>query len=362
MAEDEVCEICFTEFDNSATKYACGNLNCDTKLCGDCIDALISFSKNSNLIPTCPNKSCNELYILRDIKGMTLNIINNYEEACLNYFIKENGDSVQKRINENEIIEKIRNERLIFIEKAFPKAINLVANLVFKDKMKKLDKQKRSIINKKLSDSQRACLSSICNGFLDNDFICMKCGLNFCKKCEKKINTNHECRQEDLDSINLINNMTHCPGCKLPVFKNEGCDSITCANCNTNFLYSSGKAGGHGSSNQKININISKPENLSTQFEKVIPSDCLPLILEIENKRPTFKSKDILLIPIKNYMLKHEKNKCAKDLAKKLEEYVISKRKNIKYHNFLNEIGDLLMNKNFDNLKSKLEKINIEIS
>jgi len=358
---EELCMICFCEFNDSEIKYTCANPSCNYFLCAECIEALITFSKNSNLIPTCLNKACNEIYLLSNIKGISANAMKDYEDACFNYFMKKNSDTVKKRIDENEMIDKIRNERLKFIEQTFPKGISLVANLAFKDKMKKLDKQKRLIVNMKLKNANRSCLNITCNGFLDPDFVCMKCGTNFCKKCEKRINQNHICKQEDLDSINLVNNMIHCPGCKLPIFKNEGCDSITCANCNTNFVYSTGKIGGHGSTNAKININISKPVNLSTEFSETIPNECLPLILKIESKKPVFKSKDILLTPIKNYIITGNKEICAKDLVKKLEEYTISKNQNTKYHKYLNEINDLLVNKDFTKLKDRLNEIINEI-
>lgn len=358
------CVICFCDFDDNEVKYTCGNSTCNNFLCSECIEALIVFSEGSNLIPTCPNKNCNEIYLLSNIKGISSEGNKHYEDACFNYFLKTNSDTVKKRIEENGIIEKIRNERLKFIEQTFPKAITLVANLAFKDKMKQLDKQKRMIVSTKLKNANRSCLNTICSGHLDQDFICMKCATTFCKKCEKKTSqTDHVCKQEDLDSINLVNNMVHCPGCKLPIFKNEGCDSVTCASCNTNFVYSTGKIGGHGSHNAKVNVNITKQANISTLFAETVPNDCLSSILIIDSKEPIFKSKDMLLVPIKNYIVSNNKNKSthAKDLVKRLEEYTVSKRENIRYHKYLDEIADLLVKKNFDKLKERLEEIIKEI-
>lgn len=367
------CAICFYDFNDKETKYSCPSATrpanplsdqianqkqkCNTLLCRECIEALITHSRDNNLIPSCPNPNCNEIYLLSCIKTISPDHIKDYEMACFNYFIKHNSDTVKKRIEENEMIETIRSERLKFIEQTFPKAISLVATLTFKDKIRQLDKQKRHIINMKLKNAQRGCLSLTCNGFMDADLVCMKCLTNFCKKCEKKINADHVCLQTDLDSICLVNGMIHCPGCRLPVFKNEGCDSITCANCETKFLYSTGQIGGHGSSNAKISVKVANPVLISVGFEKQIPSECLPLILQIESKKPVFKSKDILLIPIRNYLLQGNKDICASNLAKRLEQYTVAKYKNAQYHQYLELIGEILMSGKLENLQQRLNEI-----
>jgi hypothetical protein len=438
---EQLCAICFCEFDGTETKYTCGNVDCSTLLCLQCIEALITFSEGKSLIPTCLNKACNEIYLVSDLKGISSNSMRCYENACFNYFLKKDSDTVNKMLDQDDIIKKIRDERLKFIEQTFPRAISFIANLAFKDRIKQLDKQKRTIIAMKFKNASKTCFNPACNGFLDADLICMKCNTSFCKKCTKKIGQNHACKQEDLDSIDLINNMIHCPGCKLPVFKNEGCDSITCSNCSTNFLYSTGLIGGHGSGNAKININIAKPIRISSEFSSKIPKESLPLILKIESLEPAFKSKDTLLTPIKNYILSQKKNKgeeqkaekqkpekqkaekqkpekqkaekqkpekqkaeeqkgekqkaekqkaekqkpeeqkgeeqkpeeqkgeeqkgeeqkdksmYAKDVVKNLEEYTVSRRKNIRYFKYLGEIHDLLVNSDNNKLKQKLDEI-----
>lgn len=352
------CSLCFNQLNDKDNKYKCADKKCDIYACVECIEDLIVFSMKSNLLPKCISNNCNGIYILSNLKNISLQALKKYEEACFNYFMKNNSDTVKKRIEEQKMLDIIRNERLKFLEQKFPKGINLVAKLTFKDKLRQLDKQKSEIINKKLKNASKSCLSLICGGFLDDNFICMTCQIEFCKKCEKKSNENHQCKQEDLDSVNLINNMIHCPGCKLPVFKNEGCDSITCSVCKTNFLYSTGKIGGHGSSNAAIKIDVAKKVNISDKFSEIIPEECLPLILHIEALQPPFKSKDSLLTPIKSYLQSNKnKNVCAKNLAKQIDIYTKYKYNSIDYHKYLNEIDDKLENKDFNGLKDRLTNI-----
>src|SRR5579885_1096363 len=118
--------------------------------------------------------------------------------------MKNNIDTIKKRIEEKKMLNQIRDERLKFLEQTFPKGISLVAKLTFKDKLRQLDKQKSLIINMKLKNANKSCINSICGGFLDADFICMTCQTEFCKKCEKKLlpaklmaqGQSHQCKQE----------------------------------------------------------------------------------------------------------------------------------------------------------------------
>ena len=93
-----------------------------------------------------------------------------------------------------------------------------------------------------------------CNGFLDEKLVCMTCHTSFCLQCEKLLTSDHKCRPEDIESISVIKDMIHCPQCQLPVFKDVGCDSITCSNCGQLFKYSTGEKGGHGSINAPIKL------------------------------------------------------------------------------------------------------------
>jgi hypothetical protein len=237
--------------------------------------------------------------------------------------MKDKGDMVKKRIQEAKVIENIRAERLNYLEKEYPKAIAIVAKLAFQNKLRALDKQKSKIVNAQVNKSNRICMNTTCNGFLDPNFVCMTCETEFCNICEKKVKQNHVCKQEDLDSVNIINNMIKCPGCTLPVFKDEGCDSITCSNCSTNFQYSTGKEGGHGSHNAKLQTEIfmNRKERLSNVFIYKLDKDCLKLLLTLESLEPQFKSKDIILSPLKAYFKNGDEDLAAIKIAVKIDEY-----------------------------------------
>lgn len=360
--EEISCVVCFGDFDNNEQANKCMDNNCNIYICTECLEMLITHSCRDNILPKCPGNKCDLSYTLSCMKNINPTIVKTYELGCLDYFMKSNGDIVKKKITERNIILNLRQERLQFIEQKYPKGITLVAKIAFNDKLKKLDKQKQEIINLTLKNSKKPCINNICNGFLDDKFECMSCTTKFCAKCERALNNNHECNKHDLDSINLINDMIRCPTCKLPVFKNEGCDNITCSNCQTKFKYSTGQIGGSGSHNAKIVVNIGAKKLLSVEHRNILTKEELELILKIESLEPSIMSKNTLLTPIKTFIQNPSlKTKCAKILAKKIDAFTKSIYKSKNYNKCIVMINNLIMNKNEHNLIDKLNEIIILI-
>lgn len=361
---EELCIICFSPFEQAMPKYTCADTQCEIYTCNECIEHLIRYSKANSLLPKCPNNSCNGIYILSTLRSLPPQLKLEYYDACLNYMMKSDNDNVQiiqKKLEQEKIIERIREERLAFIEKEYPQAILLTAKIVFKDKMKQLDKQKNNILKLKLKNTSKMCLNAMCKGFLDKDYVCFTCETEFCKLCEKKITANHECKQEDLDSINVVNNLVHCPNCNLPIFKSDGCDHMTCANCNTNFYYSTGQKGGSGNhgKNTRINVDLSQRKKIVDQVKDLIPDgECLDLISVIESLEPPFKSKDILLNPLKKYIQTGNKDPSRKHLARRLDTYTRYRYNFRDYNKYLIEIDELLKRKcPLNELKNRLNEI-----
>ena len=354
------CTICFCQFEKQEKKYSCVEKECDNKICEECISTLIEFSEKSNIIPKCPSQKCNGIFTLSDIKGLHKDYINLYNSACFKYMMTDKGDSVKKRIQEAKILSDIRSERIKYLEKEYPKAISLVAQIAFNDRVKALDKQKGKLVNAQINTVNRTCMNLTCNGFLDPNFVCMTCGTEFCKSCEKKLvnSPNHICAQEDLDSVNIVNSMVKCPGCKLPVFKNEGCDSITCSNCGINFAYTTGKIGGHGSHNVKLQktISIKKKEKLSNILEKEITNECLGLLLEFEALEPHVKRKETILNPLRDYLKDGNKEIAGKRIALNIDKYYNYIVKNKQFHKILTIIEEKVRQKeDIEKLKEYLE-------
>ena len=85
------------------------------------------------------------------------------------------------------------------------------------------------------------CPTENCVAFLNRDYKCMKCDINFCKKCFKPVLENHECIEDDILTYQEIKNNTKpCPSCSERISKVDGCDQMWCVMCKTAFSWKSG--------------------------------------------------------------------------------------------------------------------------
>lgn len=330
------CIICFSPLEE---KYNCSDNKCNDYYCKDCIIDYIDFCHGESIMPKCPSKTCHCYLTLSNFKNIEKSAITKYNQLCMNYFLKDHGDIIEKQMQEKILLKKYRDDRKKFIKEEFPAGINLMANIAFKSKIKKLEKQKSKILKKQ--PKKRLCLNTMCSGYLNDDLLCCICESVFCKRCEKVISNDHQCIQEDLDSVNFVNGLIKCPGCHLPVFKNEGCDNITCSNCNASFLYKTGEKGGSGSHNTKLHINIEAKYKLSVLYKNKIPSSCIESLLELESLEPKPMSKDNLLVPVKKYI--ETKNEgMNKILSSKIDAYYQNKLKMKNYQYSLVQLENLL--------------------
>jgi hypothetical protein len=150
----------------------------------------------------------------------------------LEFLQKENADAVVGALNQERIVEKLRNEKKEFIRKSFYKAVDITIEIALASTLKKIKKSNKIHMAEVLKDSKR-CMNVLCNGKLDEKSECIACAAKFCSKCEKRIaqGSKHTCDPDDIVSI-----------------KSVGCNAITCAVCRTNFDYITGKpclAGNH---------------------------------------------------------------------------------------------------------------------
>ena len=80
------------------------------------------------------------------------------------------------------------------------------------------------------------CENRECNGFVDSNWMCSICEKETCKHCHVIKEENHECKQEDIDTTELIKkNSKPCPKCNISIMKKDGCDQMWCVSCHTTF-------------------------------------------------------------------------------------------------------------------------------
>lgn len=79
------------------------------------------------------------------------------------------------------------------------------------------------------------------DGYLSSQWKCNQCKVTICNKCHCLKNEEHVCKQEDIDSIILIEKETKpCPHCGIRVQKTEGCNQMWCTSCNGAFDFKTG--------------------------------------------------------------------------------------------------------------------------
>ncbi len=289
-----------------------------------------------------------------------------YAHACFLFFLHANGSDIHQELREREMISAIRKEKLEFLETNFPKAISVVASVAFRSKLYKVNRERERLSIKKAQADMKRCFYQACNGLLsiieENHLECSDCGSRFCSFCEKAIccgaasgesgtdqvqgrpeqrseqwseqrseqrseqQRRHVCKEEDLQSKALVGGLIRCPGCRVAIFKDVGCDFITCSICSINFHYKTGEITKQGSSahNKKIAPKFGgdgDARKLSRLYFKdiiALPSPPLPngdddgqqqqrpssisLLEHFENKKPRVIPKGAILKPLRVHL------------------------------------------------------------
>jgi len=377
------CVVCFSDIALKNSIICSGpnntqKLGCQVGFCDNCFVEYLNFCQKNKNAPVCINPECKEWYYYSQITNKPY--LDLYLDVMLQYYNIEKGKDVVLDINNAKIISVLRAERNKKLEAYFTPAINLVVKLAFSSRLKRINNK----INKKnkldISQTKRLCPLLMCDGYLlanGDDLICTICEEIVCSKCGNvkilknnnkndssvKNGTNqlveHKCSEEDIESLSFINSLPDCPNCKIKVFKNWGCDSITCSVCGTNFKYSTGKVGGHGSSNTKTVIDVSDIKHFNF-LDKIKDGLLVNLILKLQREVTKNTAENSIYNIIKKYKLNKISETNAKIQISKTHEAnrITRYRKNINIKVFV-QIEKLLQNDILD--ESNMRKFILSI-
>lgn len=237
MSSDD-CAICYDEWSSG---YRCPD--CDTCICGECTDNYFVTCSEGPTQPVCTNPQCgHEIFYSETDK----NNRSAYLKCMGRFLLASKNELLQEKLSIDAMVRKMRMDKIVFLDKAMPAAVALTAKLCMSNKLRTIDKKNRERIEAEEKKKTKACMRVSCRGRLDPDWTCSLCETSFCKECEKKKNVSHECKKEDIESVQEMKNGKRCPECGVAIFKYIGCQMMTCPVCKTNFHYETGERTQYG--------------------------------------------------------------------------------------------------------------------
>lgn len=276
------CPICFESL--KGNYISCSNNICHTPICTRCMDSYLDYSIKEKSIPKCTG--CSSFFIKSCFKKH-ISLIDKYNKCCMYELVNRHGTDIKKNMDLKSKIEILRDERKVFLSAKFPKVIAYTATHIMPKKLKKLDTQIKMKMEEESKKSYRICMNLSCKGYLDSEFVCGDCDTKFCKKCENVFETDHVCKNEDIESIKSLNLMTKCPNCHVPIFRYEGCNHMTCAKCGQNFAYNTGEKDVYGSEHVNVLNNTKDSFLLSVEYQSFLSkNDLLQKMVMIESMEP----------------------------------------------------------------------------
>lgn len=326
------CCICFDETDF----YTC--ILCKEMVtCKECCE---NFIENSDSLIICPKENCNQAYIFKK------NIIDNYNkyvDLVFKFLQNDNIKTLTVMKYNQSLVNKIRNERLEFLNSIKSPAILAFINVALQEKLKKIEKKNFKFI-KIIENDTVSCYNTLCDrGTLNENLKCNDCSVTFCKECKEKKLKNHKCDENILKSLKLMENFTKCPKCFVLVEKKDGCNAITCAVCKTNFDYLSGNFSKFGNHGQSIYFDLKRTYRLSTEYAKSYDKNIINLLHDIEILKPDRINFDKIIKYCNKLLNKTETNK--EKLCKMYYNYNIQNKEIIEYFNSIQQIEEHNKNK-----------------
>lgn len=336
---ETTCIVCF---ESSLWTVKCENKGCSTVMCEGCFNDYVKFCGGENILPKCPNTNCNTEYLYGTFKGKE-----RVYYDILHKYLKSHQDfsSYQDVVNEQSLIAKFKQEKLKFLREKCPPAIRKVAEIALKKKMNEVDKNNKMFIREMNLKANKNCMNLFCTkGKLveyGDNYKCNLCEQEFCKKCEGKAKVGHICKQEEVESLRMIQNMVKCPKCLLSIQRSYGCNAMTCTMCGTHFDYSTGKEGTHGNNHneslQVHNYSRYKPYlELKDSYDEKIGV----LLLKLQDKVPKIVGPEGVV----GVMAKLEGGEsCLKDLVIKYGEYRVAMVEQKRYYKMMSLLQDYHM-------------------
>jgi hypothetical protein len=227
-----LCEVCY-----DPSRDACPR--CSKVFCQDCVNSYDRSLLEDGKYPKCGNLDCDFIHtysiVLEDLRELL--VVRTIEIEATKM------DSVREIIEKNKLVEKrkleIEREKQDLLAK-LPKSLSLLGEK-FIDTSSRKKRAAKEIVGSTV-EFIKACPYDFCSGMIKADFICSKCDLALCSKCEEHLTVDHKCDPQIVEDIRyIIESSKPCPVCKIRITKSAGCDHMYCPVSKTHFSYETGK-------------------------------------------------------------------------------------------------------------------------
>lgn len=277
------CAICCID---SKIKIKCHIETCPDYICDLCAVRYIEICAPENKLFSCVGENCKGMYDEVSLAGKidTL-VLTSFRKSIFNNMCMMNKDKVDLFEKGKAVFQIMKKEREQFLVENMPKALLKIASCLYKKKLHKINTHQADSFVK--NNKVKLCFNKFCKGALDKQedkYVCLKCSDNFCLKCEMKIDGTHTCDENILLNIKELEKASKCPKCGTAIFKSEGCDNMTCAVCNTKYLYYSGEVGGGGNHGKNTEIKVYTYKKISVDYKKDIPEEYMDGLQELEQE------------------------------------------------------------------------------
>ena len=238
------CQICADDYVSKSIK-TCSY--CSEQACNNCIKTYTMNLQNTQKNCMFCNKKFNRIDLIK-LFGSTFIDSTDYKNHIKDLLFKEERNHIPKSLpiiekqndikKYNQLIKNLKQE----INNDIDNQVYDKYSLEFCIKSGKIHAYNLYLYNIKNNKKKEKiiykypCANNKCNGFVNNIWNCQLCDLTTCKNCFTIAEENHECKQDDIDTANIIkNNSKPCPNCNISIIKTDGCDQMWCVSCHTTF-------------------------------------------------------------------------------------------------------------------------------
>lgn len=230
------CEICCDKFTTKRRKLiTCDYTNCKAKICQQCFRRFLLMEESKQVCMACKQYITTNFIFTHTPLAFKTQYLNKIVTLDL---VKERAllPSTQERLD-SRVRSKVLSSRIAVLRIHLKYHDDDEMMKVFTKSQNELDELKINFEEDEGKTTYSFCPMDTCTGIVKYDR-CTTCKKTICGNCKELLLDEHECKKEQLETVNLLERDTkQCPTCNTPIYKIDGCDQMFCTRCRTVFSW-----------------------------------------------------------------------------------------------------------------------------